>query len=151
MGHVFAEADVAHEDQVWDFALHSAGGLLNDAVVGPGSAGDVIFLVRKAEENHGGHAQGVNVLRLFHRFIHREVEYPRHGANLLANAFPGTDEHGVNEGVGREPGFAHQVAKLVRAAETTKTRDRKGHRHHLARIKRLSTSDSSRTAGLVWG
>ena len=143
--HVFAEADVAHQNQVGDFALHGSGSLLHDAVVGPGSGGDVIFLVGKTEENHRGHAQGVNFLRLFHRFIHRKVEHARHRANFLAHAFAGANEHGVDEGLGSEAGFAHQVPKLGGAAETAKTGDRKGHGNHLARIERLSTLDSSRS------
>ena len=70
VGHVLTQADVAHQDQAGDFAFDGAGGLLHDAVVGPGSGGYVIFFVGKAEENHRGHAQGINFLRLFYRFIH---------------------------------------------------------------------------------
>ena len=139
MRHVFAEADVAHQDQVRNFALHGAGGLLHDAVVGPGSRGDVILLVGKTEENHRRHAQGVNFLRLFHRLIHREVEHARHGANLLAHTFAGANKHGVDEGVGSETGFAHQVAKLSGAAETAKTGDRKGHANHLTGLSAFQT------------
>ena len=127
VGHVFAEANVAHQDQVWDFAFHGAGSLLHDAVVGPGSGGDVIFLVGKAEENYRGHAQGVNFLCLFDGLIHGEVEDAGHGANCLTDALAGANEHGVDEGVGSETSFADQIAKLIGAAETTKTGDGESH------------------------
>jgi hypothetical protein len=143
--HVFAEANVAHQDQVWHFAFHGTCSPLHDAVVGPGSGGDVIFLVGKAEENHRRHAQGINLLCLFYRFVHREVEHAGHRADFLAHALTGANEHGVDKGLRSEAGFAHQIAKLRSAAETTKTGNRKGHGNHLARIERLLTLDSSRT------
>ena len=48
--HVFAEADVAHQDQPGNLALHGARGLLHDAIVGPGSSGHFVFFVGKAEQ-----------------------------------------------------------------------------------------------------
>ena len=143
--HVFAEADVAHQNQIWHFALHRASGLLYDAIVGPGSGGDVIFLVGKTEQNHRGHAQRMDLLRLFDRFIHRQVEHARHRPNFLAHAFAGTNEHGIDKGLRSKARFTHQAAKLGSAAETAKTGNRKGHGNHLTRSKRLSTFDSSRS------
>ena len=127
MRHVFAKANVAHQDQVRHFALQSACGLLHNAVVGPGSSGNIVLLVGKTEENHRGHAQRVNFPRLFYRLVHGKVEHPRHGANRLPHTFAGTNKHGVDKRVGSEAGFAHQVAKLRGAAQTAKTGNRKGH------------------------
>src|SRR5580704_9987022 len=132
MGHVFAETDIAHQNQIRDLAFHGAGSLLHDAVVGPGPGRHVVFLVGQSKENYGGHAQGMNLLRLFYRFIHREVEHAWHGAYLFAYPFAGANEHGINKSFRREPGFAHQATKLRRAAETAKAGDGKGHESHLA-------------------
>jgi len=52
VAHVFAEANVAHQEQAGHFALHRARGLLHDAVFGPGTGGDFVLLVGKAEQDH---------------------------------------------------------------------------------------------------
>src|SRR6266446_1577122 len=151
--HVFAETDVAHQDQARDFAFHRACGLLHDAVVRPGSGGDVVFLLGKAEEDHGGHAERINLLRLFHRLIYRQVEHARHRANFLAYTFPGTNEHGIDKCFRSETGFAHQVAKLRGATKTTKTADRKGHGSlgkKLSAFQLLILAGSGEPEGLAW-
>ena len=105
-----AKANVAHQDQIGHFVLHCAGGLLHNPIICPGSGGNVIFPVRQTEENHRGDSEGMNFLRLLHRFIDREVEHARHGTNFLAYTFTRTNEHGVDEGLPtvkaefREPG-----------------------------------------------
>ena len=49
--HVFAKADVAHDEQAGNVALDGAGGALHDSVVGPSPGGDLVLLFGKAEEN----------------------------------------------------------------------------------------------------
>ena len=63
MRHVFAQANIAHEDEIRDFALDGAGGLLHDSVFRPGAGGDFVFGLREAKEDDGGNAQREQVRR----------------------------------------------------------------------------------------
>src|ERR1700722_6034693 len=148
MRHVFAQADVAHQHQARDFAFHGARSLLHNTVVGPGSGGGLIFLVRKAEENYRGHAQRMNVVRLFHRFIHGEVEHARHRANFPAHTLASANKHGIDKSLGSKASLAHQAAKLFGAAETAKTCNRKGHANPWLESNAFQPIDFSRS-GLV--
>ena len=62
--HVFAEANIAHDDELGDFALDGAGGLLHDSVFRPGAGGDFVLGFGQAEEDDGGNAQGGGLARL---------------------------------------------------------------------------------------
>jgi hypothetical protein len=115
--HVFAQANVAHEDQAGNFAFDGAGGLLHDAVISPGSGGDLVLFVGQAEQNYRRHAQGMYLLGLGHGFVHRQIEDAGHRTDWLADALAGAHKHGIHESVGREPGFSNQVAQFRRAAK----------------------------------
>ena len=125
--HVLAEADVAHDEQVGDGGLDGAGGLLHDAVFGPGSGGNLVLGLRQAEENDGGDAEGVDLAAFLDRLIDGEVEDAGHGADRLADALAGTDEERIDEPGGSKPGFAHERAQGFGAAQTALTIDREGH------------------------
>ena len=59
--HIFAKADITHQNKTGDFAFERARCLLHDAVVFPRSGSNFVFLVGKTEENHRGHAESMNV------------------------------------------------------------------------------------------
>ena len=92
--HVFAQANIAHDDQVRNFALDGAGGLLHDSVVRPGAGGNFIFALGQAKQYDCGNSQRAGLPRLLHRLIHRKVEDPRHGADFLAHPSPGQTNKG---------------------------------------------------------
>ena len=148
MRHVLAQAHIAHEHQSRHFALDRARRLLHDSVLRPCSRRDFIFLVRQAKQNHRRHSQRMNLPRLLHRLIHRQVEHARHGANFFANALPGTDEHRIDKRVGSEPRFAHHVAEFVRAAKAAEAGDRKCHGKSPRKAANRLPALNSRSSGL---
>ena len=127
MRHVFAQANIAQDDELGDFALDGAGGLLHDSVVRPGAGGDLVLGLGQSEEYDGGNAQSGGLARRFHRFIHRKIEDARHGPDFLAHTLAWTDKQGVDKGLGREPGLANQRPQLVILAEAAEACDREGH------------------------
>ena len=72
---------------------------------------DFVLLIGQPEQNHRRHAQRMHLLRLFHRFVHRQIEHARHRAHCLAHAFSGAHEHRVDERIRREAGLTYQVAQ----------------------------------------
>ncbi len=93
--HVFAQANIAHDDEVRNFALDGAGRLLHDSVVRPGAGSNLIFGLGQAEEYDGGNTQRAGLPCLLHGLIHRQIEHPRHGAALpCAHPSPGQTNKG---------------------------------------------------------
>src|ERR1700730_11748652 len=127
MRHVFAKADIANKNEVRNFALDSAGRLLHHAVVGPGSGGYFVFLLRQAEQNYRGHPQRTRFAGFLHNLVDREVEDSGHGADFLAYALSWADEDGIDEGFCAEASFANQIAKGSGATQSAKTSFRKCH------------------------
>ena len=62
--HVLAQANIAHDQQIRDFALDGARGLLHDPIFRPGAGGDFIFLFRQSKQNDRRHSQRVRLLAL---------------------------------------------------------------------------------------
>src|ERR1700720_4291736 len=125
--HVFAQAHIAHDDELGDFALDGPGGLLHDSVFRPGSGGDLVFALGQTEEYDGGNAECGGLACRFHRFIYREIEDARHGRHFLTHALARTDEQRVDKCLGRKPGLANQRPQLVILAEAAEACDREGH------------------------
>ena len=110
------------------FALDRPRRLLHDAVLVPRPGRDLIFLVGQSKQNHRRHAQPVHFLRFLHRLIHRQVAHPGHRLHFLPHALPGTNKHGIDKCIGRQPGLSYQVAKLSRSTKSSQARHRKCHR-----------------------
>ncbi len=108
---VFAIADVGHHQQLRDFALHRADGLLHDAVIGISARCDLVLGLGNAEQNHAADAELVRLFAFVHQLVHRKLRVPGHGADLAPHAFARTDEQrqdeiGRIEHASREPGCA---------------------------------------------
>src|ERR1700674_2040113 len=121
MRHVFAKADIANKNEVRNFALEGAGRLMHHAVVGPGSGGYFVFLLRQAEQKYRRHSQRTRFTGFLHNLVDREVDDSGHGADFLAYALSWADEDGIDEGFCAEASFAHQVAKRSGAAQDRKS------------------------------
>ena len=92
VGHVFAKANVSHNDEVRDFALDGARDLLHDSVFGPGAGGNLVLGFGKAKQDEAGNAQRFSLARLLYGFIDRKVEDARHRPDFLPHTLPGTDK-----------------------------------------------------------
>ncbi len=97
MRHVFAQAHIAHDDELRDFALDGAGSLLHDSVFRPRARSQFIFLFRQTKQDDRRNSQRMRLPCLVHRLIHREVEHTRHGAHFLAHALTRTNKHGIDK------------------------------------------------------
>ena len=140
--HVFAQANIAHEDEVRHFALEGSGGLLNDSVFRPGAGGNLVLGLRQSEEDDGGNAQRRGGSRFFHRFIHGKIEHARHRPDFLAHTLARADEQRVHKGLRGEPGLADQGAQALILAQAAEACDREGHGVILAGRKAGSRQSS---------
>ncbi len=125
--HVFAQADIAHQQQAGDLALDGASSLLHNAVVGPGVGGNLVLRLWQSEEDNAGNAERFHFGALLYRFVHRKIEDAGHGAHFLAHAFARTDEQGIDEAFGAQTGFADERAHRFRATQATGTINRECH------------------------
>ena len=110
--------------------------MLDDAVVGPGSGGLLVFLGGQAEEQQAAEAEGGAGFGFFHGFIDREVEDAGHGGDFLADAFAGAEKERIDERAGVEVGLADEGAQGRGAAETAHAGDGEVHAAILRRRKR---------------
>jgi hypothetical protein len=109
--HIFAQAHVSHDEETRNLAFNGARGLLNDAIVSPGSSGFLVLRFRQAEKDYRGNAERGDIATLFDGFVDRHVEHAGHGADFLADSFTRANEKRVNEAVWGEPGFANEGSK----------------------------------------
>ena len=127
MRHVFAKADVAHQNQPGHFALKSTPSLLHNPVLGPSPGSNFVLLLRQSKQHDRRHSQRMSLLRFLHRLIHRQVAHARHRANFFPHPFARTHKHRINERVRSKPRLTHQVAQFSRAAQAAKSSNRKCH------------------------
>ena len=125
---VFAEAGVDRQHQLRDRLLDRAQRALDDALVVPRLAADVVLLLGQAEQDHGRDAELRDLLRLAHDLVDRELELARQRRDLAAHALARADEQRVDEVVGRQRRLAHHAAQRGRAAQASGTGLGEGHR-----------------------
>ena len=117
VAHVFAEADIGHDDQIRQFLFQQSHRLLHDAVAGVGAGGLFILGVGNAEEQDGGHSQGVRPPGFLGRLVGRELKDAGHGGDGLARLASAAGEKGQDQLGGVERGFAHEAAQGGRLAQ----------------------------------
>ena len=75
--HIFTQANVADHHQVPHFPLDGPRGALHNSIIGPRPGSDFIFLLRQAKQDNSAQAQLLRFARLFHRFVHGNIEHAR--------------------------------------------------------------------------
>src|SRR5579885_2941081 len=95
--HVLAQANVTHQDELWDLVLDGPGGPLHNPVLFPGASCDFVLLLRQTEQNDSRDTQRMSFLGFFHCLVDRKVEHSRHRAHFFANTLAWTDEQRIYE------------------------------------------------------
>ena len=78
VAHVFAQADIGHDEQSGQFAFQLAHRTLHNAVFGVGTAGTLVLLWRDTKQDHRRDTGLVRCRRLTHNLIDRQLKHPRH-------------------------------------------------------------------------
>ena len=116
--------------------FEGAQALLDDAVVGVGAGGEVIFCGGQAEEEKAAEAERGAGFGFLEGLVDGEVEDAGHGGDFLADAFAGAEEERIDERAGMEMGLADEGAQGRGAAETAHAGDGEVHAAILRRRKR---------------
>src|SRR5437660_7956417 len=142
---VFAQAHVAHHEQLRHRALHGANRLLHDAllVVRLGARG--IFRGGNAEQDDAAQPQRRRALRVFYQFVDRQLRHTRHWFDRRAESLTVPDEERPDELRWGEMGFLHQTSQRGGAAQAPHATNRKLSRAHRA-SKLAAPSPSSKRA-----
>ena len=124
VAHVFAQADVGDDVEVWPAVLETAHGFLHDAVFGIRAGGLFILPRRDAEEDDGLEAVVHGLFHLFFQLAEGKLILAGHGRDLLAEGLVVRFHHeiGHDEIFGQQRGrVADHVADLRAAAQTAAT------------------------------
>jgi hypothetical protein len=129
MRSVFAQADIGDHQQAVQcpVLLEGAQRPLHDSVFGPGAGGLLVLRLRQAKEQQSANPQRRSRLSLFRCLVHREVEDPRHGADLATNSLARTEKQRVNQRPGLKMGLTHQRPHGLGAPQTTQAGNREFH------------------------
>jgi len=84
VAHVFAEANIRHDDEPGALRLNRSDRLLNDAVFSVRSAGRLVFLARNSKEQDGLQSQVMGALSLVGYLARRPLKNSRHAGNRLS-------------------------------------------------------------------
>jgi hypothetical protein len=127
MAHVFAQADIRHYDQPGTPRFNGMNRLLNDAGLGVGPAGVLIFFARDAEEQNSLQSQVVGVLSFRGHLRERELKHAWHALDRLSRGQFFTDEQGENKIVRGEPRFPNEVSHPCAAAQSSRALNQFSH------------------------
>ncbi len=119
VAHVFAQANVRHDDEVPALLFYCTHRLLNHAVLGVRAAGGFVLLARNPEEQYGLQTQIVGPLRFLGRLDDGQLENAGHARDRLSGGQLFADEKREDKIVHTEFRFPNEVANTLAAAQTS--------------------------------
>src|SRR5947209_17656594 len=81
--HVFAKANIGHDNQFRAARLDRSNRFLDNSSFGVGAGGPVVFLARNSKEQDSLQSEILGAFRLVGHFASRELENARHAADCL--------------------------------------------------------------------
>ena len=127
MAHVFAQANVGHDNELAAARFDRADGFLDDAVFGVGATGLFVFLPRNSKEQDRLKPQVLGAFCFVRDFAGRELKNAGHAANRLPAAQFFADEKGEDEVVDGELRLANKIPHPGTAPETPRTMNELSH------------------------
>ena len=100
---------------------------LHNPIVSPRTTRLLILLRRQTKQQQPANPQRSASLSLLHRLIDRQIEDPRHRADLFANTLAGTDKQRIDQRSRMQMRLANQRPHRLRPAQPAQTRNRKVH------------------------
>jgi hypothetical protein len=109
MAHVFAQANVGHDNEIAAARLDRPNRFLDDAIFSVGPAGLFVFVARNSKEENGLQPKILGAFCLVCYFAGGELENARHAADRLPFAQFLADEKREDEVVDAELRLANKI------------------------------------------
>jgi hypothetical protein len=109
--HIFAQANVSDNQQLGQFLLEQAHGLLDDAIGGIGAGSFGIFAIWNTEEQNRGHAKFMSPGRLAQEFVRGKLKHARHRVNGPPQLAPAADKKWQDQLPNMQLRLPHQLSQ----------------------------------------